>query len=371
VDLITLAIPFFFLSMGVELVVGALRGRRVFRGADVANCLALGTLQTVFAVVAGGLLSFLYLKTYEHRLFDLPKDSAWVFFFAFVGVDFCYYWFHRVSHRSMLAWATHAPHHSSEDYNLAVALRQGPLQPLCSRFFYLPLALVGVPYEMFALMVSINTLYQFWIHTELIGTLGPIEWIFNTPSHHRVHHGCNGRYLDKNHAGIFIVWDRLFGSFVEEDRSDPPIYGTVKPTTTWNPLLATWTPFSDLGRKYAAAMTLGDKLRAFLAPPEWLPPGMLSAPQVTGARPKHQATTSKAVARYVAVSFVVVLGASVAYLFGAGGLSTQASLAAALWLAWSYGSLGALLDDSPWGKPSEVARLVVGVPAVALAVWLL
>lgn len=368
-DLITLAIPFFFLLMGVELVAGLARGKKLYRGNDVMTCLALGTLQTVFAVVVGGVLSWMYLKTYEHRLFDLPKESKVVFVLAFVGVDFCYYWFHRTSHRMMLAWATHAPHHSSEDYNLAVALRQGPVQPLASRFFYLPLALLGVPYEMFALMVSINTLYQFWIHTELIGTLGPLEWIFNTPSHHRVHHGCNGRYLDKNHAGIFIVWDRLFGSFVAEDRSEAarPVYGTVKPLTTWNPLLATWQPFKDIGQKLAASTTLADHLRSLFAPPEWLPPGMIAAASVTGARPKHDHRAPAGVVSYVVVSFVVVLGGSVAWLVFGAALPTAASLACAAWLTWSYGSLGALLDGSRYGWASEVAR---GAAAIALLLWL-
>ena len=365
-DLITLAIPFFFLLMGVELVVGFVRKKRVFRGRDVMTCLALGTLQTVFAVVVGGLLSFLYLKTFEHRLFDLPEKSLTVFIVAFVGVDFCYYWFHRCSHRCMLVWASHAPHHSSEDYNLAVALRQGPVQPLFSRFFYLPLALVGVPYEMFALLVSINTLYQFWIHTEWITTMGPLEWILNTPSHHRVHHGCNGRYLDKNHAGIFIVWDRLFGSFVAEDVDDRPVYGTVKALTTWNPLLASWAPFADIGRKLAASSSLVEAVKSVLAPPEWLPAGMLASPSVTGPRAKFDGdAVGGGVFAYVVVSFVVVLGASVAYLVdvpdGVG------RVVGAAWLFWSFGSLGALLDGSKWGVASEVAR---GVVAVVLVLWL-
>ncbi len=377
VDIITFAIPFFFLLMGVELVVGFFkggptRGRRLYRGADVANCLALGTLQTVFATVAAGFLSFIYLKTYEHRLVTLPDNNVWVWLVAFVGVDFCYYWFHRSSHRMMLAWATHAPHHSSEDYNLAVALRQGPVQPVVSRFFYLPLALLGVPYSMFVILVSINTLYQFWIHTELIGKLGPIEWILNTPSHHRVHHGCNGRYLDKNHAGIFIIWDRLFGSFVEEGDGDDdkPVYGTVTASQTWNPLLASWQPFADLGRKWSASTSLADKLRSLLAPPEWLPPGMFAAASVTGPRHKHDPPIARPVARYVAVSFVVVLGCSVAYFVAAPGLEGVASAVVAGWLLWSFSSLGAVLDGWRFGRASEVARLVVGAPVVVATVML-
>lgn len=361
-DLITLSIPVFFVLIGVELVAGLARGRRIFRGPDVTADLATGTLQTIFGVVAAGLLSAMYLTVYEHRLVTLPENQTWVYVFAFVATDFCYYWFHRASHRVMLFWATHAPHHSSEDYNLAVALRQGPIQPLGSRLFYLPLALVGVSYPVFVLMVSINTLYQFWIHSELIPKLGPIEWIFNTPSHHRVHHGCNGRYLDKNHGGIFIVFDRLFGTFVEEDDAERPIYGTVKALTTWNPLLATWQPFKEIGHKLAASHGVVDVARSIFGPPEWLPAGMVGSPDVTGPRAKFSTTISPAVGRYVAVQFVVVLLASVAYLLHAGDVSTTASWAAALWLTVSYGSLGALLDGSPVGRAVEVARFVVGVP---------
>jgi sterol desaturase/sphingolipid hydroxylase (fatty acid hydroxylase superfamily) len=369
VDLITYSIPFFFLLMGVELVVAHAQGKRVYRGPDVATDLALGVLQVVFTVVAGGLLSFMYLKTYEYRLVTLPEGSAWVWALAFVGVDFCYYWFHRCSHRCQLAWATHAPHHSSEDYNLAVALRQGPIQPICSRFFYLPLALVGVPYGMFAVMVSINTLYQFWIHTELIGKVGPLEYIFNTPSHHRVHHGCNGKYLDKNHAGIFIIWDKLFGSFVPE--AETPIYGTVKPAQTWNPITASLLPFADIAMKWSASSTMLDKLRAVFAPPEWLPPGVVAAAGVDAPRDKWDARPGRAVSRYVAVMFVQVLVASVGYIVAAGSLSWEASVVVAAWLTFSYGSIGALLDGKAFAIPLEIARFVVGVPVVVASILLL
>ncbi len=360
-----MAIPFFFLLMGVELVVGKLRGRRIFRGPDVINNLSLGTLQVIFTVVAAGLLSAMYVFFYERRVATLP-DAWWVWPLAFVGVDFCYYWFHRASHRVMIAWATHAPHHSSEDYNLAVALRQGPIQPLCSRFFYLPLALVGVKYEMFAVLVSVNTLYQFWIHTELIDRLGPLEWIINTPSHHRVHHGCNGRYLDKNHGGILIVFDRLFGSFVDE--RDTPIYGTVKPAGTWNPLVASWLPFADIVAKLRASRSLGDIWRSVWAPPEWLPAAMTAAPPVTGARAKFDARPSRGAMIYASLQFVVVLGASVVYLVAAPTLRFEETTVVALWLTASYGGVGGVLDGRAWAPAVEVLRLLALLP---LAMWLM
>jgi len=365
VDLITAAIPFFFLLMGVEALVGRARGIRVFRTPDVMTDLALGVLQVLFTVVAAGFLAGLYLFVYEYRLWTAPT-SPWTWIAAFVGVDFLYYWFHRVGHRSMLAWATHAPHHSSEDYNLAVALRQGPVQPLCSQLFYLPLALVGVPFEVFATLGAINTLYQFWIHTGLIGRLGPIEWIFNTPSHHRVHHGCNDRYLDKNHGGIFIVWDRLFGTFLAEQ--DTPVYGTVKAAATWNPLLAWWLPFGDIVAKVRHAHGIVDVVRALFAPPEWLPAGLAASPPVTGPRAKFDARPAVGVVRYSVVQFVVVLALSVAFLLLAPKLDEAHRWLVATWLAVSYGSLGGLLDGRGWARGLEVARHLLLVPLVIAVV---
>jgi alkylglycerol monooxygenase len=363
VDLITAAIPFFFVLMGVEALVGRARGRRVFRAPDVLTDLALGVLQVLVTVLAAGLLSGLYLFAWEYRLWTAPS-SPWTWVLAFVGVDFLYYWFHRASHRSMLAWATHAPHHSSEDYNFAVALRQGPLQPLCSQLFYLPLALVGVPFEVFAGLAAINLLYQFWIHTELVGKLGPIEWIFNTPSHHRVHHGCNTRYLDRNHGGIFIIWDRLFGTFVEEE--DTPIYGTVKPAATWNPLLAWWLPFGDIVAKLRHGHGVVDVARALFAPPEWLPAGMAAAPAVTGPRPKFDERPSSGVVRYAIGSFVVVLLLGVTFLLLSPKLEVGLRWVAVGWLALSFGNLGALLDGWRPGRPLEAVRHLLLVPLVVV-----
>ena len=364
-DLINAAIPFFFVLIAAEFVIGRLQGRRIFRAPDVIADLSLGTLQTIFTVVAAGLLSGLYVLAYEHRFFTLP-DSWWVVVFALVGVDFCYYWFHRASHRVMLAWATHAPHHSSEDYNFAVALRQGPIQPLCSMLFYLPLGLLGLPYQSFVFGGAVSLLYQFWIHTEVINRIGPLEWVLNTPSHHRVHHGCNGGYLDKNHGGILIIWDRLFGTFAQEH--DTPIYGTVTALTTWNPLLAWWQPFGDIVSKMRASHGVTDILCALFAPPEWLPAGMASAPPVTGPRPKFDARPHRGVLIYGAVQFVVVLLLGVVYLRLAPQLSTTASWTVALWLTVSYGAIGGLLDERPWARPLEVTRLVVVGPLVW---WLL
>ncbi len=363
-DLIALALPVFLALIGTEYVVGRRRGRQVFHHHDFMADISLGALQVIVTVVGAAALAGLYLMVFEHRLTTLP-NTWWVFVFAFVGVDFFYYWFHRGSHRVMLFWAAHAPHHSSEDFNFAVALRQGPLQPLVSQLFYLPLALVGVPHPLFVTMATISLLYQFFIHTELVDKLGPLEWVLNTPSHHRVHHGCNAAYIDKNHGGIFIVWDRLFGTFVEE--TSPAVYGTVTPARTWNPLRAVWLPFADIVTKWRYADSIVDVVRAVFGPPEWLPKRMPAGPAVDDHRERFAAGASAL--WWPTLQFVVVLVCSVAYLVGGRHLSTGQQVVVAVWLAVSYGSIGGLLDGKPWARATEVVRLVGAVVGAAMWWW--
>lgn len=354
--LITLSIPLFFLLMGVEWLCGRLQGRRVFRGPDVFANLSLGAAQTVFTTVAVGLLAGAYLAVYQHRLLDISPSSALAWAVLMLGVDFAYYWFHRTSHRVNLAWAAHAPHHQSEDYNLAVALRQGPLQPLVSRLFYLPLAWIGFPPAMFATAAALNTLYQFWVHTELIGRLGPLEWVLVTPSHHRVHHACNGRYLDRNHGGILILWDRLFGTFEPEE--ERITYGTVKPVRTFNPLAAVLAPFGELVALTRKTPRAWDKLKVWLMPPEWTPQGAAApAAEVVPGRPRFEVSTSPRVALYVGVVGVLTLTVTVLFLVRSPSLSLPVRLAFAGWFLASLGGLGGVLEGRRWGPVVEAVRL--------------
>jgi sterol desaturase/sphingolipid hydroxylase (fatty acid hydroxylase superfamily) len=245
---IALAIPFFFLLIAVELGVARAQRRPRYRFADAIADLGCGIGQRVTLLFYEGALLALYAGVYAHaRLLDLGRwpVAAWVV--ALLGVDFTYYWWHRASHRINALWAAHVVHHQSEDYNLAVALRQGILTPVTSMPFALPLALLGVPPLIWAAAEAINTLYQFWIHTETVRGLGPLDAVLNTPTHHRVHHGANPRYLDKNYGGIFIIWDRLFGTF--EPEVEPVVYGITKPLRSFNPLWAQVHELGELGRR--------------------------------------------------------------------------------------------------------------------------
>ncbi|UQA55289.1 sterol desaturase family protein [Polyangium aurulentum] len=364
-NIVTLAIPGFFLLMALEALVGRARGRKVFRGPDVFADLFLGAAQTLFGLVFAGALIAGYQALYARRAFEISTSSALAWVGLMVGVDFFYYWFHRVSHRMALAWAAHAPHHQSEDFNLAVALRQGPFQPAVSRVFYLPLAFLGFPPAMTAAAIGINTVYQFWIHTELIGKLGPLEWVLNTPSHHRAHHGCEPKYIDRNHGGILIIWDRLFGTFVEE--REPPTYGTVTPVASFNPLVATVVPFGEIAERARKAPRWIDKWLVWIMPPEWKPRGFDAphAPVLPG-RPKYDVKPPRRVGVYVTAMSAATLLVTILFLFRGPSLSAAAQAAFVGWFVASVGGLGGLLEAKRWAKPVEIARVLAAPVVLAL-----
>lgn len=225
---IALAIPVFLVLIGVELAFARHEQKEFYRFNDAINDLSCGIAQQVVGIFSKVLIFAGYLWIYENfRWLEISPKSVLAWIVLLFGVDLCYYWFHRVSHRMNAPWAAHIVHHQSEEYNLAVALRQGTFQSWFSWIFYLPLAIIGFPPPMFLAMSAFDTLYQFWIHTRAIDRLGPLEWFMNTPSHHRVHHARNPKYLDKNYAGIFIIWDRMFGTFEPEE--EPVVYGVTEP----------------------------------------------------------------------------------------------------------------------------------------------
>lgn len=298
---IAIAIPLFFVAMGVELLVAWRRGVTVYRFADAISDLACGVLSQASGVFFAGLIFAAYSWVYGHAaLFELDGVSAWIV--GFLAVDFAYYWWHRATHRVALMWTTHITHHQSEDYNLAVALRQTLFGGLSAAPFYWAVAVIGVPPGIYIGCVALNTLYQFGIHTRLVGRLGPLEWVLNTPSHHRVHHGINPWSIDKNHGGVFIVFDRLFGTFAEEKHE--PVYGVVEGFSSWDPLRANLEPWVKLGRSVAAARGI-DRLRALFGPPEWRPGGALEIPEPTPGY-RWDPPTPRRVAWAVAIWFAMV-----------------------------------------------------------------
>lgn len=245
-------------------------GQKGYETSDTLASLAMGlgnmAVAAVWKTVALGALFW----AYQHRLWDLPLDQPWIWLLVILGDDFCYYWFHRFGHRVRLGWAAHVNHHSSSYYNLSTALRQSWTGPLLKVWFYLPLALCGIHPLMIVTAQAISLLYQFWIHTEVIRKLpAPLEWLLNTPSHHRVHHGSNAQYLDRNYAGIFIVWDRLFGTFAPEQ--EVVNYGLTKPLESRNPVWIAFHEWVAMLTHVWRARHWKNKLAYLVMPPDWDP----------------------------------------------------------------------------------------------------
>ncbi len=362
VDYIALAIPVFFALIGVEWGLSWWQKRKLYRLNDAINDLHCGILQQVLGVFTKTLVFGAYVAIFEHgRLLEIA-DHWWAWTVCFLGVDFFYYWFHRISHESNLPWGAHIVHHSSEEFNLAVALRQGSFQPFFSWVFYLPLAWLGFPPLMFLACQSFNTLYQFWIHTRAIGKLGPFEWIFNTPSHHRVHHGCDAKYIDKNYAGTLIVWDRLFGTFQPEE--EEPTYGITKPLASWNPLWANVHYYVDLWHLSRRAPSWRERVKVWVKPPAWAPewaPRSASGhtPLTHGEAGKFDADLPLRLVPYLLLHFLGLIGLTVFLLFRGSELSTLETVTVGLLVAWTAANLGTLFEGRHWVLPSELARLAV------------
>ncbi len=355
VDLVAWAIPGFFVLIFAEAIWSAARGRRLYRLNDSISDLSCGVVNQLVAVFTTVAIVFVYVWTWTHLgLFDLG-DAWWSWVACFLGVDFFYYVAHRAYHEHNLLWGAHVPHHSSEEFNYTVALRQGAAEPLVSWVFYLPLAVVGFPPIVFLTCSAALTIWQFLPHTQAVDRLpGPIEAIFNTPSHHRVHHGCDPKYLDRNYGGFLIVWDKLFGTFQAEE--EPPTYGTVEPLANWDPVWANLQFPLKVWRFARGYDDAGDRARLW-----WLGPTALAAgggpPIEVAGRVRYDAGSGSGLGPYAVTQFAVVLLAAVALLFGAGeGFGDKLSLA--LWCGLSLSAIAALMQDRPWAEPVEVARLL-------------
>jgi sterol desaturase/sphingolipid hydroxylase (fatty acid hydroxylase superfamily) len=271
-QVIVLATPVFLGLIAIEFIVGWRRGRNTYRLADAFNSIGLGMMSQVVGLFTKLAAIGIYTWVYEHAaLTELPADAAWVWVVGLLVYDFCYYWLHRFGHTMALFWAAHSVHHQSEDYNLSTALRQTSSGWIAGWVFYLPMAVAGFPPLVFAVVALVDLLYQYWVHTQQIGKLGWFDRWFCSPSNHRVHHAVNDRYLDKNYGGILIIWDRLFGSFAEEDDAEPCVYGTIKPLRSWNPLWANLSFYAELARDSWHTRSWADKVRRWFAPPGWRP----------------------------------------------------------------------------------------------------
>jgi sterol desaturase/sphingolipid hydroxylase (fatty acid hydroxylase superfamily) len=287
-DPVAIAIPVFVISIIIELVAVRMGWRGDYDWRDTGTSLAMGLGNTISGALLAGSVTGLALWLWQHRMFDIPV-AWWSFALCFLIDDLAYYWIHRAGHRIRWAWAAHVIHHSSQHYNLSTALRQTWTGLFGLTFIIkLPLFFIGFPIELVAFCGGLNLIYQFWIHTEVIGKMPRwFEAVMNTPSHHRVHHGTNPRYLDRNYAGVFIVWDKLFGTFEAERADEPPRYGIIRNLGTFNPLWVAVHEWVGIFRDVARARSLKT---AFVA--AFGPPGALSGETADALRAQWQAETA-------------------------------------------------------------------------------
>jgi len=270
--LIFLAIPIFFMMIGIEIVYGFIKGKNNYRLNDTITSINIGLISRFPTILNLGFqgLTFSYVAT-NMNLFQLPINSPFTWIFAFILYDFLYYWMHRLHHEYKFLWATHVVHHHGEEFNLSTALRQTSSGFLWKWIFFLPILISGIPAPVFVAVGGLNLIYQFWVHTEHIGKLGWYERYFITPSNHRIHHAKNPEYVDKNYGGVFILWDRFFGTYCEEKDDLKPVYGTVKALRSWNPLWANIEVFLSMFRDIYHTKRWQDKIKVLFSRTTWRP----------------------------------------------------------------------------------------------------
>ncbi len=366
-NLITLSIPAFFILIGVELLVDKLKEAKVYRFNDTVSNLNSGIVSQVVGVFTKIITIGVYTWIYNnYRIFKNISDVWYVWILLLIGVDFFYYWFHRLSHEVSVLWGTHVVHHQSEEYNLSVALRQSATQTFGSFWFYLPLAFIGFSPVLFATIASIQTLYQFWIHTRLINKM-PVwfEYVFNTPSHHRVHHGVNPKYIDKNHGGTFIVFDRIFGTFQNEE--EEVHYGITSQLKSWNVGVANFDYYGWIGKQLIHVKSAKDFLFVLIKAPGWRPEylgGAIIPKEIDTTRQLYDEDAAPKTQVYIFVQFVLMLGFVSFFLFGIAKFNATHKLVATGFIILSCITLGVLFERKKWAVVLEIIRLLLAAPVL-------
>ncbi len=369
---IVLSIPIFFILIGIELVAERITHRKLYSLPDAIANLSCG----ITSQLSGLFLRLFAIGIYEvlHHNFNLfTWERNWLYWLMlFLLADLAYYWAHRMSHEINLFWGGHVVHHQSEEYNLSVALRQSSLQVIWTFGFSLPLAFLGFRTLDFALMSAFITLYQFWIHTETIGKMGWFELVFNTPSHHRVHHGRDPKYIDKNHAGTLIIWDKLFGTFQPEE--EKPTYGITKPINSWNAVFANFSHYAEMGKDLRRIPKWSDKIRYLFAKPGWLPEylgGYRAAPEINKATyHKYETDSSLLLSLYVLFQFTICLAGTAWFLFKQDLFTLGEKAIITLIISFTVVNCGVLFENRKWVKIAEWVR-IIGYPiAMCTLTWL-
>lgn len=363
-QMLAVAYLFFVALIAVEFAVSRLRKDGGYRVGEIVVNIGHGVVYQAFDFLTKGLMAIPFLAVAQLVTWDLlPADAWWAWVIGLIAFDFSSYWLHRHHHEIHFLWAIHGVHHAAEDYNLAAALRQAAFQKLTSWPWRIPLALI-MPIEMFIGIVVFDFLYQFLMHTRYVPKLGPFEWAFNTPSHHRVHHGRNDKYLDRNYACILVVWDRIFGTFQEEQ--EEPSYGLTKPLHTLNSVWGNFAIFRELIAATQRARGF-DRLRLWLAGPAHLA-RLVPGHRSSGPQTHPEALGTRSLRWYVGLSGLLIPPVLGWTLLVGDDWSLGFRVAMVAWLIVSVVAGGGLLERRRWAVPLEFARVAVGLAAMLVVV---
>jgi sterol desaturase/sphingolipid hydroxylase (fatty acid hydroxylase superfamily) len=366
-NFVEIAIPFFILAMLAELAYGAWKQHQTYRLNDAVASLMMGSLSQLMGVLRLSFSAVVFTSAVEFAgIVPCQATAWWHWVAAFIAYDFCYYWKHRCGHEWRIMWASHSAHHQSEEYNLSTALRQTSTDYI-GFVFYLPMYLAGTPVYVMISVGTLNLVYQFWVHTQHVDRMGMLDYLLVTPSNHRVHHAKNPRYIDKNYGGFLIVWDRLFGTFCDEQRDEKPIYGITHGLRSWNPIWANAVVWWDTLILAVKAPRWRDKISVWFKGPGWFPQGLEpSREDPLGWHEHYDPQAPQSSKAYVFAQYWVLTGAGFALIASQAELAQPALVAnfaliagsmyvASLWLEhrqyrfWADGArAGLMLSAGLW-----------------------
>lgn len=369
-QVLTIAIPGFLILIILESLISYFLNKKNFRSFDTIASLSSGMTNTLRDLLGLSLVIISYAWLKDHlALFEI-QSKFWIYFLCFIGLDFAQYWSHRWNHIINVFWNRHIVHHSSEEFNLACALRQ-PVSDIVGVYFflYIPIAIIGVPAEVVAVIAPIHLFAQFWYHTKLINKLGFLEHVLVTPSHHRVHHAINDIYLDKNYAAIFIIWDKWFGTFQTELAETTPVYGVKRPVKTWNPLVINYQHFWSLLQDAWRTESWKDKIRIWFMPTGWRPQDVQNTFPIESiidvyAMRKYDSNESNALAIWSWFQLIISLLFMYHLLSQFASFSLREILFYGIFLYLTIFSFTSLMDNHKVTLPVEILRFAFGISII-------
>ena len=366
-EILLIAIPSFMGLVLIELVYGAWKKQQTYSLMDTLSSLSSGITNILKDIFSIGLIVISYPFLKDILAVTEINENLWLYLVAFICIDFASYWNHRLNHSINVFWNRHIVHHSSEEFNLACALRQSISSLIgFGALFLLPAAVLGIPHKVITVLAPLHLFGQFWYHTRHIGKLGWLEYIFVTPSQHRVHHAINPAYIDKNLSAIFCIWDRLFGTFQEELDDVPCVYGTLKPVQTWNPIFINFQHNWGLLKDAWYAKNWGDKIKLWFMPTGWRPADVAKRfprPIVDNVYAQQKyAPVYVLKHKIIAVFHFIGLNTFVfLFLSSFADLHISSQVAFGILIITSIFGFTSIMDGYQWAFTFEITRAVIGL----------